>query len=73
MEGSNYWGYDYKTQHFYLRSRLIENLPEFLKFFFINLLRLIFTFSLKLKLFKRAFVDFQSNILFFLYCDPHHM
>ena len=23
MEGSNYWGYGYKTQHFYPRSRLI--------------------------------------------------
>ena len=23
MEGSNYWGYGYKTQHSYLRSRLI--------------------------------------------------
>ena len=23
MEGSNYWGYDYKTQHSYPRSRLI--------------------------------------------------
>ena len=23
MEGSNYWGYSYKTQHFYPRSRLI--------------------------------------------------
>ena len=23
MEGSNYWGYGYKTQHSYLRSQLI--------------------------------------------------
>ena len=48
----------------------IENLAECLEFFFfflLNLLQVILPFSLEQKLFKRAFAEFQTNILFIFF------
>ena len=45
---------------------------KFEVFILLNFLLVVLSLSFIQNLFKRTFLDLQTNILFFLYCDPHH-